>query len=153
MRFPHGNGQERHAHLVIGRPGLREHEGFLEIQVVDIAILRRDAGAIGDVDPIAMRFDRRVAGQVGALANVQPFADLRKSPDLVLLLAVGKDRVLDKFECGSIGCSVDVDPHAARRTVVMILELSCGGQMTAEESRQGTRFFLRERGRSDKRYN
>ena len=151
MRFPHRNGQERHAHLVIGRPGLREHEGFLEIQVVDIAILRRDAGAIGDVDPIVMRFDRRVAWSGRRAA--QPFADLRKSPDLVLLLAVGKDRVLDKFECGSIGCAVDVYPHAARRTVLMILEMSCGGQMTAEESRQGTRFFLRERGRSDKRYN
>lgn len=70
-------------------------------------------GAISDLDPIAMRLDIRLTDQIGELANVPPFGDLGKSPDPVLLFAIGIDCVLDEFECASNGRSVDVDPHAA----------------------------------------
>ena len=70
MRFPDRNGQQRHPQPVISRPGLREHKGFLETQVVGLAILRGDTGAKGDLDRIAIRLDLRPANQVGALANV-----------------------------------------------------------------------------------
>jgi hypothetical protein len=53
IRFSDRNGQKRHTQPVISRPGLREHEGLLEIQIVDLAILRGDMGAIGDRDRIA----------------------------------------------------------------------------------------------------
>jgi hypothetical protein len=71
-------------------------------------------GAIGDLDPIAMRLDIRLTDQVGALAYVPPFCDLGESPNPVLLFAIGIDCVPDEFECDSNGRSVDVDPHAAR---------------------------------------
>jgi hypothetical protein len=48
-------------------------------------------GAIGDLDPIAMRLDIGLTHQIGALADVPPFCDLGESPDLVLLFAIGID--------------------------------------------------------------
>jgi len=100
--------------LVICRPRLREYERFLEIQVVGLAILRRDMGAIGDLNPIAMCHDIGFTNQIGALADVTPFCDLGESPDPVLLFAIGIDCVFDEFECVSNGRSVDIDLHAAR---------------------------------------
>jgi hypothetical protein len=67
MRFPNQNKQKRHTQLVISRPGLREYEGFLEIQIVGHAILGGDMGAIGDLDPIANRGDSSLANQVSPL--------------------------------------------------------------------------------------
>jgi len=89
--------------LVISRPGLREYEGFHEIQVVGLAILRRDMGAIGDLDPIAMRHDIGFTNQIGALADVTPFCDLGESPDPVLLFAVGIDCVFDELNAFPTG--------------------------------------------------
>jgi len=114
MRIPDRNEQNRHMQPVISRLGLRENESFLEIQVVGLAILRRDMGAIGDLDPIAMRLEFGLTDQIGALADVPPFCDLGESPDPVLLFAIGIDCVFDEFKCISNGLSVDVDPHAAR---------------------------------------
>ena len=114
MRFPDRNGQKRHTQPVISRPGVREHKVFLEIQVVGLAILRGDTGAIGNLDLIAMRLDLGLADQVGAPANVPPFTDLGEFPHPVVLLAIGIGRVLDEFECVSVRRSVNVDPNAAR---------------------------------------
>jgi hypothetical protein len=108
------------------RPGRREHEEFLEIEVMGLAILRRDIGAIGDLDRIAMRLDLRRANQVGALADVPPFGDLRESSDLVALLTVGIVCGLDEPEGISIWRSADVHPHTTPRTVTIIHELSRG---------------------------
>jgi hypothetical protein len=89
MRFADWNRQKRHPQPVISRPGLREREGFLEIQVMGSAILHRDMGAIGDLDRIAMRIDLRLADQLDALADVPPIADLQESPCRIVLLAIG----------------------------------------------------------------
>src|ERR1700730_17451017 len=67
--------------------------------VVDLVILRGDMGGIGDLSCIATRVDPHQADRVGASADVPPFGALGESPDPVLLLAIGIDRVLDEFEC------------------------------------------------------
>jgi hypothetical protein len=57
MRFPDWNEQYRNGHSVINRLRVREHKGFLEIQIVDLAILRLNMSAIGDLDLIALCLD------------------------------------------------------------------------------------------------
>lgn len=111
IEYLHAN---RHAQPVISCPSLRGHEGFLEIQIVGLAVLRRDTGPIGHLYSIALRFDLRLADKVEAPADVPPVRDLGESPDPVASFAIGIGCVLDEFECASIGYSVDVDPNAAR---------------------------------------